>query len=338
MPLAALPGKKPGTFLIEDYSTSIVPVPQLFAAEGKQEPAAKDEGRGKKPASLLLLGDVDFGPLAQAHAPLVAERGAWEGGLIRTLSEFAPLPATRAEILAVRDSFEERFPEGTARALRGAQATEAALREQAPRYQFLHLATHGFFAPPALRSALAPPPTEKPADAAMSHPTDLFGAKGIAGFHPGLLSGLVVAGANRPPEPGKDDGILTALEVADLDLADTHLVVLSACETGLGEEVAGGEGLLGLQRAFQVAGADSVVATLWKIPDQESSVLVAAFYQNLWKKQMPPREALRAAQLSMIKEGPKRGLEALDDNAQAGQPTSTSPYYWAAFVLSEEGL
>jgi CHAT domain-containing protein len=286
----------------------------------------------------LLLGDVDFGPLAEPRAPLVAERGAVEGALSRTLSDFAPLPATRGEILAVRDSFEERFPEGSAHMLRGAQATEAALREQAPRHRFLHLATHGFFAPPALRSALAPPPSEKPGAAALPHATDLFGGKGISGFHPGLLSGLVVAGANRPPEPGKDDGILTALEVADLDLADTQLVILSACETGLGEEVAGGEGLLGLQRAFQVAGAESVVATLWKIPDQESSVLVAAFYQNLWKKQMPPREALRAAQLSMLKDGPKRGLEELDDNPPAPPSKITSPYYWAAFVLSGVGL
>ena len=82
----------------------------------------------------------------------------------------------------------------------------------------------------------------------------------MVGFHPGLLSGLALAGANRPPEPGQDDGILTALEVAELDLSGVEMVTLSACQTGLGQS-AGGEGLLGLQRAFQVAGAHAVVAS-----------------------------------------------------------------------------
>ena len=133
--------------------------------------------------------------------------------------------------------------------LREDEATEAEVRQQAPRHRYLHFATHGFFAPKELRSALTAASRGKDGDAA-----NLFGGrKGVAGFHPGLLSGLVLAGANRPAEVGKDDGILTALEVESLDLGGVELAVLSACETGLGEK-AGGEGLLGLQRAFQVAG------------------------------------------------------------------------------------
>jgi CHAT domain-containing protein len=149
----------------------------------------------------------------------------------------------------VRDSFEQRFPfpDGQTRALRGARATEAAFRRHAPEHRFLHVATHGFFAPAAK-----------------------------AEVHPGLQSGLVVAGANAEPGPGEDDGILTALEVAEMDLSGCELAVLSACETGLGKE-AGGEGLLGLQRAFQVAGARSVVAGLWKVDDLATEKLMAAF-------------------------------------------------------------
>ena len=74
-----------------------------------------------------------------------------------------------------------------------------------------------------------------------------------SGLHPGLLSGVVLAGANHPADDDGDDGILTALEVSEMDLGHVELATLSACETGLGQ-AAGGEGLLGLQRAFQVAG------------------------------------------------------------------------------------
>src|SRR5213078_1602900 len=112
-------------------------------------------------------------------------------------------------------------------------------------------------------------------------PLGLLDRVGVAGFHPGLLSGIVLAGANRPPQAGQDDGILTALEVAELDLGQVELATLSACETGLGE-VAGGEGLLGLQRAFQVAGARSVVASLWKVDDRATQELMGAFYKAYW--------------------------------------------------------
>src|SRR5262249_13103084 len=151
------------------------------------------------------------------------------------------------------DSFEQRYPEGQAKLLRGDKATEAAFRQQAPRSPYLHLATHGFFAPKELKSALGPV-DPKQAGGAEVPGGDPLGRRGISGFHPGLLSGLALAGANREPQPGEDDGILTALEVAELDLRRVQLAVLSACETGLGE-TAGGEGLLGLQRAFQVGGA-----------------------------------------------------------------------------------
>ncbi|MBY0233142.1 MAG: CHAT domain-containing protein, partial [Gemmataceae bacterium] len=101
-----------------------------------------------------------------------------------------------------------------------------------------------------------------------------------------MRAGLVLAGSET----------LTALEVAELDLSGMELAVLSACETGLGLE-ASGEGLLGLQRAFAVAGCRSVVASLWSVPDLDTSVLMGRFYDNLWRRGLGRAEALRQAQL-----------------------------------------
>jgi CHAT domain-containing protein len=147
-----------------------------------------------------------------------------------------------------------------------------------------------------------------------------------------LLSGLVLAGANRPPQPGVDDGLLTAEEVASLNLPGVELAVLSACETGLGP-LAAGEGVLGLQRAFQVAGTRTVVASLWKVNDQATRALMERFYENLWSKRLSKLEALRQAQLSMLREGPDRGMEIVGAPKPAA-PQRHPPFLWAAFVLS----
>ena len=151
-----------------------------------------------------------------------------------------------------------------------------------------------------------------------------------------------MAGANLPVDPlsGEDDGIMTALEVSELDLRGTELAVLSACETGLGQ-VAGGEGVLGLQRAFQTAGVRTTVTSLWKVDDAATMILMKRFYENLLKKNMPKLEALREAQLWILRnpdefqklrreEIQSRGLE-VDDQAKL---TPSSPYFWAAWVLS----
>src|SRR6185437_1483415 len=118
-------------------------------------------------------------------------------------------------------------------------------------------------------------------------------------------------------------------EVAALDLTQVESVVLSACETGLGQ-VAGGEGLLGLQRAFQVSGAHTVVASLWTVDDEWTRKLMERYYENLWQKKMPKLKALTEAQRWVMREGPKRGLDLPETKALRVAP----PYYWAAFVLS----
>jgi CHAT domain-containing protein/Tfp pilus assembly protein PilF len=311
-PWVALPGKTPGTFLIEERAIAVIPVPQALP-----ELLAKKAVSDAAP-SLLLVGDVDYGGdpgMLLASDP--TQRAVRDG-----TTKWNSLPGTRAEILAIRDSFEQKFADGKTQQLRKEKATAAAVREAAPEYRYLHFATHGFFADPKIRSALKP--SEKP-ESSIDRSAMLERA---TGEHPGLLSGIVLAGANRPA----GDGILTALEVGELDLTGVDLATLSACETGLGK-TAGGEGVLGLQRAFQTAGARTTVTSLWKIRDDATRSLMIDFYENLWTKKMSKIEALRQAQLTLMRDGVKRGLDF-----EADKPPSTDhqlpPYYWAAFVLS----
>ena len=188
--------------------------------------------------------------------------------------------------------------------------------------------THGYFAPDELKSVLS-------VSRADEETISLFGREDVSGWNPGLLSGIVLAGSNQPADPRRDDGVLTALEVAALDLSGVELVTLSACETGLGE-TAGGEGMLGLQRSFQLAGARTTIASLWKVPDAATRALMVEFYENLWQKQLPAGEALRQAQLMMMLKGQaerslaSRGIDPVDVEENGQVP----PYYWGAFVLS----
>ena len=202
------------------------------------------------------------------------------------------------------------------------EATKQAVLAAIPSHQFVHLATHGFFAGESESSILLAE------QRAALERGDLRLLAGVAGRHPGLLSGLVFAGVNRS-DRRPEETILTALEAAELELGQVELVVLSACNTGRGQ-VAGGEGVLGLQRAFQLAGARSVVASLWRVPDEETHQLMREFYRRVWSDKPVPRvEALRQAQLWMLENWKPRG--GLERPAPQGPPP---PYVWAAFVLS----
>jgi CHAT domain-containing protein len=305
LPFAALPGKDSDRYLIEDFTLITISVPQdlprLLAAAGRT--------RVDDDPTLLLVGDVDF------DAGMI--------GPLPTPARWGKLTGTRGEMLTVCDTFEQKypFPDGQVRVLRGAKATEALFREQAPKHRWLHLATHGFFAPPDRGSGIA--------DAAKRQAA---GVEGSGEFHPGVLSGLVMAGANCPPRAGGDDSILTAIEIAELNLNGVDVAVLSACQTGLGAE-AGGEGLIGLQRAFQTADARTVVSSLWSVDDTATQRLMERFYENLWNKGLPPAQALRQAQLWMLQEGVKRGMVREDDK-EISKTRRTPPFYWAAFALS----
>jgi hypothetical protein len=162
-----------------------------------------------------------------------------------------------------------------------------------------------------------------------------FGERvGVGAKNPLVLSGLVLAGANLPKTPGR--GILVAEAIAGLDLGGLDLAVLSACETGLGD-VAGDEGVFGLQSGFHAAGAHTVVASLWKVDDAATQRLMTLFYDNLWHKKLPRLEALRQAQLALmhgeIGSRPSRSFGEIEPS-QATGPARAAPRVWAAWVLS----
>jgi CHAT domain-containing protein len=183
------------------------------------------------------------------------------------------------------------------------------------------------------------------------------GERALAGArNPLVLSGLVLAGANLPPPKDLsellrwDGGILTAEAIAGLPLQQLELAVLSACDSGLGD-LAGGERVFGLQRAFHLAGTHNVVASLWKVDDEATAALMGLFYAKLWGKQpMPPLQALRDAQLYLYYH-PEQIAElarARDPDLSqilpvTGEPATPRPKgkaslkQWAGFQLSGTG-
>jgi CHAT domain-containing protein/Tfp pilus assembly protein PilF len=192
---------------------------------------------------------------------------------------FPTLPGTQAEV----DGIASLLPD--AEVYTQTNATEAVIKEQ-NQPSILHIATHGFFEPDE------------------------------ATLNPLLQSGLILAGAAAGGQSGADqDGILTALEVTGMNLQGTQLVVLSACETGLGE-VTTGEGIYGLRRAFVLAGSQTQVISLWKVDDTATQELMVDYYDRLLSG-TPRDAALRETQLAF--------LESED---------YSHPYYWAAFIGS----
>ncbi|QDS91234.1 photosystem I assembly protein Ycf3 [Rosistilla ulvae] len=330
LPLQALPGKKPNTYLVEDHRLAFIPVPQLLpslVAGQPPEPAAN---------SLFVMGDVNYDADSN-QAEKIASNSLSTAMVRGSDTYFSNLPGTVGEIATIQSVFSQQADASSADVMSLGQdeATEQAFREAASQYRTLHLATHGFFAAADKQSALASDAKRTGAQSVASERDQI-----LRGFNPGLLSGLAFSGANRKPELDQDDGILTADEIAALRLDHVDLVVLSACETGLGE-VAGGEGLLGVQRSFQVAGARSTVASLWQVGDVATKLLMERFYRNLWEKKMSKLDALREAQLHLLNHPEEvlgneafRGDRRVRPTKNKTQPNRLSPQFWAAFSLS----
>jgi CHAT domain-containing protein len=137
-----------------------------------------------------------------------------------------------------------------------------------------------------------------------------------------LLAGLALAGANRRDAAGpyEDDGILTAEEVAGLDLEGVEWAVLSACETGRGE-IKAGEGVFGLRRAFQVAGAGTLITSLWSVRDEITQQWMESLYRGRLERGLGTAEAVRAADLDLLRQSRSRRH-------------SGHPFYWAGFVAA----
>ena len=216
--------------------------------------------------------------------------------------QFGPLAGTEPEAREVAKLLPD------ARLLLEQDATEAAVKALAGP-SIVHLATHGFFLERALGDA------NFPDDLRALKPVIELGALPPLPENPLLRSGLALAGANRR-RSGAEDGVLTALEVAGLDLWGTKLVVLSACETAVGARYRG-EGVYGLRRALVLAGADSQIMSLWKVHDDATRSLMTAYYQRLSAGE-GRSDALREVQLAMAGEG-------------------LHPFYWAAFIVGGSG-
>ncbi|WP_350117172.1 CHAT domain-containing tetratricopeptide repeat protein [Nitrosomonas sp.] len=250
----------------------------------------------------VFFAGVDFGALpgkdaTATRAPSNSKRAS------DYQQQFTALPGTRAEAEAIR----KILPAATL--FSGQDANETTLKKL-DRPRILHLATHGFFL------------ADLPESTGPGRGISLMGVSETKSkpVHPAttenplLRSGLALANANQL-QSGDEDGLLTALEVTDLDLWGTQLVVLSACETGVGE-IHNGQGVFGLRRALVIAGSETQVMSLWKVDDDGTKELMVDYYQRLLNHE-GRSEAMRQTQLAML----------ASDNRN-------HPYYWASFIVS----
>ncbi len=341
-PLTALPGRKPGSYLIEERKLVCVAVPRLLPQMLKQS-VVKLSDRSKT----LLVGDIDYGVVSDSTESDLAL--ATRGDVSTRKMNFSTLKNTGKEIREIAQLFIEST------VLANDSASERQFKNLASRHSILHIATHGFFNP------LSPTNRADPGARAGKRDLDFSAVKTSEVDNPLLRSGLAFANANNALNVGvdsdKEDGILFSAEIAMQPMENVELAVLSACETSLGTDGTPGEGLIGIQRAFQIAGAKSTIASYWKVDDEATRILMSQFYKNLMSKTELGRngnsatvrlDALRDAQLWMLNNpviasatnrgqpiqlDPKK-IQKSPNVKPTNQQKRTHPRYWAAFILS----
>jgi CHAT domain-containing protein/tetratricopeptide (TPR) repeat protein len=298
------------------YLLETGPLVHLLSAERDLVPEERSSaGRG-----LLALGGPSYdGRLSSPSVTSVRRSGCAASGPLR----FGELPGSRAEVQDIARIFASASSPGAAGEpatndvliLSGRDASTAALTRSAAGRRVVHLSTHGFFLGADCESG--PGRTR-----GMGGLTSTSLSKPDDTDNPLLRAGLAFAGANaRTATPSDaDDGILTAEEVAALNLQGTEWVVLSACDTGLGE-IRAGEGVFGLRRAFQIAGVRTIIMSLWSVEDQATRSWMQALYREHFQKGANTADAVRNASLQVLQARRARGL-------------STHPFYWAAFVAA----
>jgi CHAT domain-containing protein/tetratricopeptide (TPR) repeat protein len=286
--LAALPSGK------DQYLVETGPLIHYLTAERDLVPGVPSpKGQG-----LLALGNPAFSGPGPKRTPGPHLRGATPACEDLARMQFEPLPATAREV----DEIARIWRAGSPLRLSGALANEAQFQAQAPGKRVLHLATHGFF----VGNNCTPAGT----------------GRALVDDNPLLMSGLALAGANRRHTAREDeeDGMLTAEEIAGVNLDGVEWVVLSGCDTGLGK-VETGEGVFGLRRAFQLAGAGTVIMSLWPVEDDEARAWMKSLYRQRLVRGLSTAESIRQATRSALAARRAAGL-------------STHPFHWGAFVAA----
>jgi CHAT domain-containing protein/tetratricopeptide (TPR) repeat protein len=247
---------------------------------------------------------------------------------------FPSLPDSLAEATQIAGLWTHLSPvsagPSVSRTLLGRDADERSVKQLGPGNRVIHMATHGFFLGGDCETSLEGTRSvggliarKKPGSlSTVSATAPSVPVRSAISENPLLLSGLALAGANQRAAATADDedGILTAEEVASLDLSGVEWAVLSACDTGLGE-IKAGEGVFGLRRAFQIAGAHTVIMSLWSVEDRAAMVWMRALYEGRLARKRDTAAAVREASLTVLRERRARGQ-------------STHPFFWAGFVAS----
>ena len=285
--------------LIERFTISTTPSGRALAMSSGKSGNESSSTNATGDSAIFANASFDLTPSQKASTyqriyrrpPTVSKTSVRSSAFDATRSRATPLPGTAREAAAILPRMTSWLSGSRPKLWQGSEAMESVARQlKSPRS--VVFSTHGFF---------------KSDDASGT-------------VDPLARCGLLLAGCNSPQSAIEgDDGVLLGIEITSIDLAGTELVVLSACETGVGK-VEDGNGIAGLRRAFHLAGAKSVASTLWQIPDLDTAKLMSDFFDSL-SDGSSKAEALQAAQLERIKSRRKRNGAA-------------HPFFWAGFTIS----